>query len=307
MNRSGILLVDKPEGLSSAAVVAKIKRHLQSDKVGHGGTLDPFATGLLVVLLGEATKIARFLLEGSKSYEATAKLGEETDTGDLQGKITETLPAPKTFSLSQWEDVSEQYLGKIQQVPPAYAAIKVQGKAAYEYAREGKPIELAAREVEIHDLEILEASDALLRFRVSCGGGTYIRSLARDMARSLGSLAHLTALRRTESNQFSIDSAITLDALLASPPESAPLLPIQDALKHLPQVLCSAMEAEKIRQGNLSIFRLIEQRFQAQGYFLLLTENAKQEPRPLAIASAHPQMQDPFKLERVFDRSLLDT
>ncbi len=307
MNRSGILLVDKPDGLSSAAVVAKVKRHLQSDKVGHGGTLDPFATGLLVVLLGEATKIARFLLEGSKSYEATAKLGEETDTGDLQGKITETLPAPKILSLSQWEEISEQYLGKIQQVPPAYAAIKVQGKAAYEYAREGKPIELAAREVEIHDLEILEASDALLRFRVSCGGGTYIRSLARDMARSLGSFAHLTALRRTESNQFSIESAITLDALLASPPESTPLLPIQDALKHLPQVLCSAVEAEKIRQGNLGIFRLIEQRFQAQGYFLLLTENAKQEPRPLAIASAHPQMQDPFKLERVFDRSLLDT
>lgn len=305
MNKSsGILLVDKPEGLSSAAVVALIKKHFQLDKIGHGGTLDPFATGLLVLLLGEATKIARFLLEGDKTYEATARLGVEMDTGDLHGNPLEEMSGPE-ISLATWQSLSTKFVGKIQQIPPQYSAIKHKGKPLYDYAREGKKIELQPREVEIRSLEILSAGPEEMQFRVRCGGGTYIRSLASDLARAAGTRAHLTILRRLSCGKFSLDCAMGLAALENISIGDLPLLPLQEALRHLPQVLCNAAEADLVRHGNLSVFRTIEKRFQAEGYFLLLVENEKKEPCPLAIVAAHPQLQCAYTLERVFDSSRL--
>ena len=208
MNKlSGVLLVDKPASLSSAAVVAKIKNKFSIDKIGHGGTLDPFATGLLVLLLGEATKISRFFLGGKKTYLCTAKMGQETDTGDLTGKIlTEDAPAmlgEQNFpTLADWENTRSQFLGKIMQTPPQYSALKHKGKALYEYARKGEYIPLEARAVEITDLEILSYEPPFIRFRVSCSGGTYIRSLAQDWARGTNTRAHLT--RIAERKKFPV-------------------------------------------------------------------------------------------------------
>ncbi|MGZ3693803.1 MAG: tRNA pseudouridine(55) synthase TruB, partial [Bdellovibrionota bacterium] len=213
--RSGVLLVDKPAGMSSAEVTNQIKRRHQFARIGHGGTLDPFATGLLVVLLGEATKVARFLLEGEKEYEAEALLGSETATGDPEGEVTATSPVP-SLSLTEWQALAKPFTGRITQTPPIYSAIKVKGKPLYEYARKGEAVEAKPREVYVRELEIQSASSEKLKFRVRCGGGTYIRVLAVDLARAAGTCAHLTALRRTGSSSFRVSDSISLEEVVAT-------------------------------------------------------------------------------------------
>ncbi len=289
--KSGILLVDKPIGLSSAAVVAKIKRRFNLKKIGHGGTLDPFASGLLVLLIGEGTKIARFLLEGDKTYEAEAVLGTETNTGDHTGEVIERgAVAP----VESFQKTLPKFVGTISQRPPQFSAIKKDGKPLYAYARAGETVEVAERNVEIRTLEILSLEEEKLRFRVTCSGGTYIRVLAQDWARAAGTRAHLTALRRLTSNDFSLGNALGLESLLES--ASLPLTSIEQALKHLPQLTCDGGLAQLLRNGNPRALTALASQWTFSEPFALAVEGS----RAVAILSKISHQNAPV-IERVFD------
>lgn len=245
MTNNGILLVDKPAGISSAAAVARLKKAHRLDKLGHGGTLDPFATGLLVLLVGEATKISRFFLGGEKEYEAEAAIGTRTDTGDRTGRpVAESQIRPEAAA---WEKTRPAFTGKILQTPPAYSAIKRAGKPLYEYARAGETVALEPRPIEIHSLEILAAEPEKLRFRVRCGGGTYIRVLAENWAEATGTYAYLAELRRTESCGFRVSRAKPLAELEKGALE---IVPIAEALAWLPRLECPADVIQKVRLGQ---------------------------------------------------------
>jgi len=226
----GVLLLDKPEGLSSNHALQRAKRTLDARKAGHTGTLDPFATGLLVCCMGKATKISGAMLDADKTYVATLALGEETDSGDLTGNIVSR--APDDFAgvpAARLEEVLAGFRGPIDQVPPMYSALKRDGKPLYEYARQGIELERPARRVSIHRLDVLSFDGRTLVVEVHCSKGTYIRTLAQDIGRQLGCGAHLAALRRTQVGPFSLGDAVTLDALQAMADPRAALLPL-DAL-----------------------------------------------------------------------------
>ena len=215
---SGVILIDKPKGLTSQQVVSKVKYLLKSPvhdskKAGHTGTLDPMATGLLPVCLGEATKFSHYQLDADKSYQAVIKLGVQTDTGDAEGQpiAKKNIPEISAVDLAQ---VTAQFSGDIKQIPPMYSALKKEGKKLYEYARAGIEIEREARPISIKQLvlEQGEAKDELL-LTVTCSKGTYVRVLGEDIAQALGTLGHLTALRRTQVGHFDIEQAISLDEL----------------------------------------------------------------------------------------------
>jgi len=296
--RSGILLIDKPEKLTSADVVNKIKKRWNIARIGHGGTLDPFATGLLVILVEEATKVARFLLEGEKEYEAIAKIGEATNTGDNTGEIISTS-APSTLSVEDWQKIGNRFLGKIQQVPHSFSAVKFKGKALYEYARQGEVITVPPREVEILKLNFNSSTVSEYSFSVACSGGTYIRVLAEDMARSAGTCAHLTALRRTRSSSFRLESAHDLEKILHTETKELPLIPVSESLSHLPKVNCESKIAEKVRQGNLAAFEFIRSELKQPGYFLLVSQDS-----PIAICNHNPTLVPFCSIERVFSTQL---
>jgi tRNA pseudouridine55 synthase len=209
---NGILAVDKPSGMSSARLTAKIKRLLRVKKAGHTGTLDPFATGVMLLCIGKATKLARFFLHGTKTYEGVIRLGIETDTQDLTGLITATY---NTESISEADvfSVFEQFKGTIRQVPPIFSALKHEGIPLYKLARRGKPIQKPAREIHIYDLNILDICLPEIRFRVTCSGGTYIRTLSFDIGNALGCGGHLKALRRTQNFGFKIEETVSLPEL----------------------------------------------------------------------------------------------
>ncbi len=212
----GVLLLDKPEGLSSNHALQRAKRALDARKAGHTGTLDPFATGLLVCCLGKATKICGTMLEADKCYEATLRFGEETDSGDLTGNVT--ARAPEGFAGVKRDSLLEvlvEFRGEIEQVPPMYSALKRDGRPLYEYARQGLELERPPRRVHIHRLELLEFDGHEARLLVDCSKGTYIRTLAQDIGRRLGCHAHLVALRRTRVGPFDIGDAVALEALQA--------------------------------------------------------------------------------------------
>lgn len=219
----GVLLLDKPEGLSSNHALQRAKRALDARKAGHTGTLDPFATGLLVCCLGRATKIAGLMLEADKVYEATMAWGEETDSGDLTGEVI--ARAPEGFigiEAEQLEAVLPAFRGEIEQIPPMYSALKRDGRPLYEYARQGIELERPPRSVTIHELTVLSCEPMQARLRVHCSKGTYIRTLAQDIGRQLGCRAHLTALRRTRVGPFDLADGVALEALQAMPqPQSA--------------------------------------------------------------------------------------
>jgi tRNA pseudouridine55 synthase len=194
----GLLLLDKPRGLTSNAALQKARRLMDADKAGHGGTLDPMADGLLPVMFGEACKLAESALEGDKAYEATLRLGQVTTTDDTEGEVV--ADAPVDFTDAQLDAVLARFRGRIVQVPPVFSALKVGGKPLYRYAREGNPLQADPREVTIHELELTgrrSGEEPSLSIRVTCTKGTYIRSLARDIGAALGCGAHLAALRRT--------------------------------------------------------------------------------------------------------------
>ena len=212
----GWLIIDKPVGPGSTDIVSAVKRALRQGeypkmKVGHGGTLDPLASGVLPVALGEATKLCGRMLDSDKAYDFTVTFGAETDTLDAEGKVTETSDVRP--SREDVEQVLPRFTGQIEQVPPAYSALKIDGKAAYARARAGETVEMKSRGVTIHELAIRDVSDGAVTLTAAVSKGTYIRSLARDVARSLGSVGHVTMLRRVKAGPFTLDQAISLDKL----------------------------------------------------------------------------------------------
>ncbi len=246
------LLVDKDGGWTSHDVVAKVRRITGIRKVGHAGTLDPMATGLLVVAIGRTTRLLRFVQDLPKTYEATAVMGVATDTLDADGAVLSREPMP--VSEDDVVGVLPRFLGTVLQVPPMVSALKVDGRRLYELAREGKEVEREPRRIEIHSIELLDFSPCdypEMVFRVECGKGTYVRSLADDIASALGGRAHLSALRRTHIGELSVDDAITIEGLEAAGPnwEAATLSPAA-VLAHLPTVRADADVATGVRHGT---------------------------------------------------------
>ena len=246
----GVLLLDKSAGHSSNDVLIKAKRLLNAEKAGHTGTLDPFATGLLPLCFGEATKFAQDLLESDKTYETVVHLGIATTTGDTEGEVVTTLDVDVTFT--QIESVLAQFRGDILQVPPMYSALKRDGKPLYEYARAGITLEREARPVTIHLLELIEFDTPYLRLRVKCSKGTYIRVLGEDIGNALGCGAHLQALRRTQVGALMLDGAVTLDALadIADADRQAQLAPVDAVLSTFPAVMLSDELARRFLHGQ---------------------------------------------------------
>jgi len=245
----GLLLVDKPAGVTSHDVVNAARRALGEKRIGHGGTLDPFATGLLVLFVGRATRLLQWVHDEPKEYDATVRFGAETDTEDLAGQVAREAPLPSRAALAR---AVPALLGDIDQVPPAYSAKRVDGKRAYELARAGREVVLAPARVHVNSMQLSEfagTDDAVTSCRmvVSCGGGTYLRALARDLARSAGSAAHLTALRRTRAGVFTIARSIPLERLRSGEPVT--LAPALDALEGFPQQALSAEEMARIVRG----------------------------------------------------------
>ena len=246
----GVLLLDKPAGLSSNQALQQAKRLLQAAKAGHTGSLDPFATGLLPVCLGEATKFSHFLLEADKTYHASLQLGVTTTTGDTEGEIVKREEVRVTRE--EAESVLRRFTGAINQVPPMYSALKHQGKALYEYARAGVEIERPARPVTIHWLRLEYLSADCVEITVACSKGTYIRTLAEDIGQALGCGAHLKQLRRLQSGGFELAQALTLDQLEAMPlpQRDACLLPPDSLVEELPAVELDAGSAYFLCRGQ---------------------------------------------------------
>lgn len=252
----GWLVVDKPVGPTSAQVVGKLKWALRQGghgkiRIGHGGTLDPLASGVLPIALGEATKLAGYLLNGRKGYRFTLAFGAATSTDDAEGEVVETSPvrpAPDAIHA-----VLPQFLGPIQQQPPAYSALKVDGKRAYARARAGEAVSLPTREITIHSLLLVAADEQRATFDVACSKGTYVRSLARDLARMLGTVGHVSMLRRTGAGAFQLEAALPLDKcveLLQGPEPEQALLPLTAGLDDIPVLAVTPLEAEALRTGR---------------------------------------------------------
>ena len=245
---NGVLLLDKPVGFSSNDALIKAKRVLNAKKAGHTGTLDPFATGLLPLCFGEATKFSQDLLESDKTYLATVHLGITTTTGDTEGEAVETKPVDVT--LEQIEAALARYRGPILQTPPMYSALKRDGKALYEYAREGIVLEREARPVTIHALTLVAYEAPFLKIAVTCSKGTYVRVLGEDIGAALGCGAHLNALRRTEVGPLTIEGMITLDDLLAHPDPLSLLQPVDALLSSFPALELTPELARRFLQGQ---------------------------------------------------------
>ncbi len=250
----GWVVLDKPQGLGSAAAVAAVKHAFNAAKAGHGGTLDPLATGLLPVALGEATKTVSFLMNGRKTYRFTVIWGSETSTGDLEGVATEqSSHRPARFEI---EAVLPRFVGRISQVPPAFSAIKIAGERSYALARRGAITVPAARWVEIESLEVIDATLSQTTFVARCGKGTYVRALARDLGRALGSRGHVGALRRIALGPFGeadMIPLVTLEELSHKAsgrgiPEGV-LRPLETVLDDIPALALSEAEAERLRRG----------------------------------------------------------
>lgn len=206
----GILIIDKPAGITSHDVVAKVRKALKTKKVGHTGTLDPLATGVLVVCVEKATKLVNYLTCDEKTYEVEMKFGIKTDTGDITGKIIDEDPN-YDIDISIIKNIINKFIGKQKQIPPMYSAIKINGKKLYELAREGIEIEREAREIEIFDIRNIEWKNEILKYTVHCSKGTYIRSLCEDIAKRLGTIGTMTNLRRIQSGEFQIKDAIKIE------------------------------------------------------------------------------------------------
>ncbi len=244
----GVLLLDKPVGLSSNDALIKAKRYLNAKKAGHTGTLDPFATGLLPLCFGEATKFSQDLLEADKTYETLVHLGQTTNTGDTEGEVLETRPVEVT--LEAIEQVLATLRGPILQVPPMYSALKRDGKPLYEYAREGITLEREARPVTIHRLELLSYEAPFLKLAVCCSKGTYIRVLGEDIGAALGCGAHLNQLRRVQVGALTTEHMITLEELAAHPAPLTLLAPVDALLSSFPTVQLTAELAKRFLQGQ---------------------------------------------------------
>ena len=248
---SGVLVVDKPISLTSHDVVQTIRRGTGIRRAGHTGTLDPRASGVLVVLIGPAVRLSEYVSASDKRYQATIHLGSSTDTYDADGRVTNS--APVTVTEPQFEQVLGQFVGEIEQVPPPYSAIKVQGRKAYEMAREGEEVILEPRKINVYSLELLEWAPPEAVIDVFCSSGTYVRSLANDLGNALGCGAHLVGLRRTKSGRFTLRDAVPLrrlqESFLAGDWYKF-LIPAAEALADWPLVELDADQVELIRHGH---------------------------------------------------------
>ena len=291
----GWLIFDKPQGMTSTQAVARVKRLYDAAKAGHAGTLDPLATGVLPIAFGEATKTVPFVVEGSKEYRFTVRFGAETDTDDSQGKPTNTSETRPTGA--EIEAKLPDFTGEIDQVPPRYSALKVDGARAYDLARDEEDFELAPRRVSIARLALVDHPDrdrCVLEAR--CGKGTYVRALARDLGRALGALGHVEALRRTRVGDFDEARAMTLatlDELAESGGHEAlmtVLEPVETALRDIPALVLSSPDADRLRRGQPVLLRgrdapIVEGTVYAisRGTLVALGEVSKGELRPRRI------------------------
>jgi tRNA pseudouridine55 synthase len=299
----GVILIDKEEGRTSFDVVRQVRRFSGIKKVGHAGTLDPFATGLLIVMLGEGTKLSSYLMAGEKTYHATMRLGVETDTLDLTGEIVKRNDVPE-LEPRLLRQTAFEFVGEIEQIPPQFSAVNFNGKRAYSFAREGIRIDLQKRKVRIRSLEITSVNLPDVAINVACSSGTYIRSLAADLGRRLGPGAHLTSLRRLKSGTFDVRDALGLEKLELLSNDSAfrgKIIPLSEALPDIPEIQVDDLMARKIRNGyqprwrevmrsNLPIF--------FEGYLKLMKEQEF-----LAIGKAvfsQGQGKTSLKIVRVF-------
>ncbi len=284
----GWLVIDKPVGMTSARTVAKVLRITGAAKGGHGGTLDPMATGVLPMALGEATKTVSFIMGSLKTYRFTVRWGAARDTDDIDGEVIATSEGrPGEDAVRA---VLGEFTGAVLQVPPAYAAVKVKGERAYALARKGRPAKLAPREVFIERLELIEVVDRdHAVFEMRCGKGTYVRALARDMAVRLGTLGHVVALRRTSVGRFGVDDAISLETLAAARHSGALseyVHPVEAALADIPAVAVTETQAVRLRQGQPVHVQRADPglvRVAVGGRLIALAEASRGKVKPLRV------------------------
>ena len=270
---NGIVIVDKPQGWTSQDVVSKLRGVLRTRRIGHGGTLDPMATGVLPVFVGRATRGVEFFEHAEKTYEATLRFGLTTDTEDISGTVLEE----KEVSISEEEflAVLPKFRGKIQQIPPMYSAIKVNGQKLYDLARKGKEVERQSREIEIFRLECLEFLGNEARLLVHCSKGTYIRTLCKDIGAALGCGGCMAALRRVTAGEYGIDEAVSLETLIAAEDPQAYLRPVDTMFRNYPAYTLTANQEKRCRNGNAFSLSLPEGTYRAYsqtGEFLMLAK-----------------------------------
>lgn len=249
---NGIVLIDKNEGETSFDVVKRLRHVLNIKKVGHSGTLDPFATGLLIILLGQGTRLSPYLMSGEKRYRATMRLGVETDSLDPTGRVIRTAIVPE-FGTEQIREIAHRFIGEIEQVPPVFSAVNYKGRRAYELARKGLPVELKKRRVKIHSLEVLSIDLPDVTMDIRCSRGTYIRSLAADMGKELGTVAHLSVLRRLSSGSFNVEDALNSKEISAAASDGiiqGRIIQLKEALPDMKEIQVDAWTADYIRKGR---------------------------------------------------------
>ena len=299
----GWVILDKPSGMTSTQAVAKVRHIFDAQKAGHAGTLDPLATGILAIALGEATKTVPFVQESAKIYRFTAQWGESRDSDDAEGKITGTSDIRP--SREAIEAILPCFTGALSQVPPAYSAIKVAGERAYDLAREGEEVHLEPRQVQVHEARLLTAEKDRAVFEILCGKGTYVRSWVRDIAQALGTLGHVTALRRTRLGPFQEKEAVALETLtpfMHSPDAFAYLKPLSTALDGIPALAVTGNDTVRIRSGNpilirANMFARMEDGFAGegglQGRVVFLRDQAE---APVALAEIADGELRPFRV-----------
>ncbi|HLO12368.1 MAG TPA: tRNA pseudouridine(55) synthase TruB [Pseudoneobacillus sp.] len=305
----GILPLFKPAGLTSHDCVFKIRKILKTKKVGHTGTLDPDVTGVLPICVGRATKIAEYITDAGKAYEGEVTLGYSTTTEDASGEIVESKKIDSILSREVIEKVLASFLGEIQQTPPMYSAVKVNGKRLYEYARKGIEVERPTRTVTIYSIELLDERDEFFgetisfRFRVTCSKGTYIRTLAVMIGEKLGIPAHMSKLSRTQSSSFKIEDCFTIEEveqLMTSGEIGKALFPLEVGISHLPKLKISDKVAEKVKNGAL--LPIPNQFTELNGPIIVETENGQ----ALAIYMKHPSKPSFLKPSKVLRNDSLE-
>ena len=249
----GWVILDKPVGMTSTLAVSRLKRIYNAKKAGHAGTLDPLASGILPIAFGEATKTVPFVQDGEKSYQFTVKWGEETNTDDVEGEVSARSEARP--SRAQIEALLPRYVGVIMQTPPAFSAIKVNGERAYDIARDGEEVKLAARPITIHALRLIDYAGERAVFEADCGKGTYVRALARDFGRELGCLGHLIALRRTRVGPFTVPDATPLAALDDPAEAGRAMRGVEAGLVEVPCVIVDRNGAGRLKRGQGLLLR----------------------------------------------------
>jgi tRNA pseudouridine55 synthase len=299
----GWVILDKPSGMTSTQAVGHVRRIFDAQKAGHAGTLDPLATGILAIALGEATKTVPFVQEAAKIYRFTAQWGEARDSDDADGKVTGTCEIrPGREAI---EAVLPRFTGALSQIPPAYSAIKVAGERAYDLAREGEEVNLEPRQVQVYEARLVSAERDRAVFEILCGKGTYVRSWVRDLAAALGTLGHVAELRRTRLGPFQEKEAVRLETLtpfMHSPAAFAYLKPLSTALDGIPALAVTGSDTVRLRSGNpilirANMFARIEDEFVGesglQGRVVFLKD---QEQAPVALAEIADGELRPFRV-----------